>query len=267
MTESVYNIIQAEPEIAPRGPRYQSLRKGKDIPPTYSTFGTHGTSVVVGNVGGYTGTDVPCAHAAKKPTGSFGKIVGNTITPESYLKMTGNRGVQPGNETGFDRQVVTERRPPVPKKDEKPVMGLRSDKNFVVANAVESTLAAPKKKNPPPQPRGVDRATFGKVPKYIESRKEELAASKRMIANGIAAEAREAEMFHELLPSELKELRNGLQARWDTLNREFQTMGFQVETRSKKRRQEQLEAELRSVEAAINKVKRDYVYIFEDHKL
>jgi hypothetical protein len=33
------------------------------------------------------------------------------------------------------------RRPPVPKKDEKPIHGLVSDKNFIVANAVENILA------------------------------------------------------------------------------------------------------------------------------
>jgi len=34
-----------------------------------------------------------------------------------------------------------QRRPPVPKKDEKPIMGLVSDKNYIVANAVENILA------------------------------------------------------------------------------------------------------------------------------
>lgn len=33
---------------------------------------------------------------------------------------------------------------PVPKKDERPIHGLVSDKNFIVANAVENILAAPK---------------------------------------------------------------------------------------------------------------------------
>lgn len=33
------------------------------------------------------------------------------------------------------------KRAPVPKKDEKPIMGLVSDKNFIVANAVENILA------------------------------------------------------------------------------------------------------------------------------
>jgi hypothetical protein len=33
------------------------------------------------------------------------------------------------------------KKPDVPKKDEKPIMGLISDKNYIVANAVENILA------------------------------------------------------------------------------------------------------------------------------
>lgn len=32
-------------------------------------------------------------------------------------------------------------KPPIPKKDERPIHGLVSDKNFIVANAVENILA------------------------------------------------------------------------------------------------------------------------------
>lgn len=46
--------------------------------------------------------------------------------------------------TKFNRDV--ERKPAVPKKDEKPIMGLVSDKNFIVANAVENILAGKYKK-------------------------------------------------------------------------------------------------------------------------
>ena len=36
------------------------------------------------------------------------------------------------------------KKPAIPGKDEKPIHGLVSDKNFIVANAVENILAAPK---------------------------------------------------------------------------------------------------------------------------
>ena len=55
---------------------------------------------------------------------------------------------------------------PVPKKDEKPIMGLVSDKNFIVSNAVENILAAPKL----PTNNEKDflkKKNYGKVPKYL----------------------------------------------------------------------------------------------------
>ena len=32
-------------------------------------------------------------------------------------------------------------KPPIPKRDEKPIMGLKTKKNFILANAVENMLA------------------------------------------------------------------------------------------------------------------------------
>jgi len=61
----------------------------------------------------------------------------------------------------------------VPKKDEKPIMGLVSDKNFIVSNAVENILAAPK------LPTSTDKdylkkKNYGKVPKYLQQIKGEI---------------------------------------------------------------------------------------------
>ena len=60
----------------------------------------------------------------------------------------------------------TEAKPAVPKRDEKPIHGLVSDKNFIVANAVENILAAPKL----PQNTQKDylkKKNYGTVPKYM----------------------------------------------------------------------------------------------------
>lgn len=54
----------------------------------------------------------------------------------------------------------------VPKINEKPIMGLVSDKNFIVSNAVENILAAPKL----PSNSNKDylkKKNYGKVPKYL----------------------------------------------------------------------------------------------------
>jgi hypothetical protein len=62
---------------------------------------------------------------------------------------------------------------PVPKKDEKPIMGLVSDKNFIVSNAVENILAAPNL----PVNREKDflkKKNYGKVPRYLQTIKNEI---------------------------------------------------------------------------------------------
>ena len=55
--------------------------------------------------------------------------------------------------TKFERPNPEARRPPVPKKDEKPVMGLTSNKNFIHTNAVENIMSVAKK----PTPKYVDK--------------------------------------------------------------------------------------------------------------
>ena len=65
------------------------------------------------------------------------------------------------------------KKPAVPKKVEKPIHGLVSDKNFIVANAVENILAAPNL----PASKDKDylkKKNFGKVPKYLTKIKNEI---------------------------------------------------------------------------------------------
>lgn len=67
----------------------------------------------------------------------------------------------------------TEAKAAVPKRDEKPIHGLVSDKNFIVANAVENILAAPKL----PQNTQKDylkKKSYGTVPKYMTKIKNEI---------------------------------------------------------------------------------------------
>lgn len=74
---------------------------------------------------------------------------------------------------GKKAYIADYKKPLVPKKDEKPIHGLVSDKNFIVANAVENILAAPKL----PVSKDKDflkKKNFGKTPKYLEKIKNEI---------------------------------------------------------------------------------------------
>ena len=73
--------------------------------------------------------------------------------------------------TKFNRNGV--KKVAVPKKEEKPIMGLVSDKNFIVSNAVENILAAPKLPGNS-QKDYLKKKNYGKVPKYMQTIKKEI---------------------------------------------------------------------------------------------
>ncbi|KAG5477665.1 hypothetical protein LSCM1_04958 [Leishmania martiniquensis] len=276
--ECVYDLVaDSGPSAAdgnvPSSMPVTAVTKSRRVPPpTASTFGIHGTSAVVANVGGeYTGASV---HPAQKPIGTFGREVGSTVTPEKFLHknegpLTASRGAPTVNNSTFKKSDCQHKKtkPDVPLRNERPVMGLRTEKNFVVANAVENTMAVPTKVMPAPQPRATDREDFGKVPQYITEIKEDLNARKKMLEDLKDADRAAKERWSELSPSELEQLRDGLQRRWDSLNKDYQTRGFsKLETPSQRAHQELLERQLVAVEFAMQKLSRQHVFVFDDQK-
>jgi hypothetical protein len=144
------------------------------VPPTASTFALKTTSKTgLANLAGDYRPEGG-SHSQRGVSLTFGKPKG-TLKPETTgfrKKGTGNPVlIDPANLTKFNR--TAEKKPDVPKKDEKPIMGLVSDKNYIVANAVENILAAPKL----PVNKEKDylkKNNFGKVPKYIQKIKNEI---------------------------------------------------------------------------------------------
>lgn len=74
----------------------------------------------------------------------------------------------------------TKLRPAVPTKDEKPVMGLTSNKNFITANAVEAILAKPKNV-PQEEFQWTMKPDYGKVPMYLRRNKARVAAEREHV--------------------------------------------------------------------------------------
>lgn len=253
-----------------RGP----IKKGdRAPPPTASTFGIHGTSAVVGNAGGE--FTEPSVHPYRKPVGTFGREVGSTVDPAVFLKKnegpnTASRGAPTVNLSKFkkaDRDDPSFRKPDIPSRYDRPVMGLKTDKNYVLANAVENTLAIPTKPNPAVAENPVHRADYGKVPDYLSEIKDEIKARRETMENVNSRMRAANERWSELTPSELAELRTGLQSRWDTLNKEYQSRGFsKLETPSQKAHQVTVEKELRAVEFAMQKLSRNHVFVYDDLK-
>ncbi|KAG8345627.1 putative Calmodulin binding [Trypanosoma vivax] len=271
--ESVFNLIEQEVEPQPLQERYKSkCSKGSVVPPTASTFGFHGTSVVVANMGGE--NTEPSVHPAKKPMSTFGCAVSGTVDPGNFLKKNegpcaASRGVPTVNGTKFVKaeKDVTKRKSDIPSRYDKPIMGLKSDKNYVVANAVENVLAIPTKCIPPTQNRAVDREDFGKVPKYLLEVKADIKERHELVERLKVAQREAEERWSELSAGELEELRQGLQRRWDSLNAEYQSRGFsKLQTPSQKAHHESLGKELNAVEFAMQKLSRSHVFVYDDRR-
>lgn len=103
-------------------------------------------------------------------------------SPQNYrLKHTGTMGdnnLPPVKNYSYDCE---RRKAPVPKATEKPVMGLRSNKNFIVTNAVENILSVPRAAK-----EEIDwqkKSDFGKVPDYLSRIKENIENEYKMIRN------------------------------------------------------------------------------------
>jgi len=88
------------------------------------------------------------------------------------LKATGTMGdnsLPPGTHSIYAvRQYSYDcsyKKDPVPTVKDKPVLGLRSNKNFIVTNAVENILSVPKA--PKSDTNWIEKKDYGKVPDYL----------------------------------------------------------------------------------------------------
>merc|ERR1719408_176666 len=152
-------------------------------------------------------------------------------------------------------------KPALPAKDDKPVMNLVTSKNFVVANAVETILAAPKK-----LPEGAKdylrKEDFGKVPKYLKLIKKDIEAEYDYIRQLQEEEARRSQM-RQISDEERDTLIAGLKEKWEKVNTDYQatTHLTKLDTQGKVKRKEKYEAELQQIEKDIEKLNRKNIYV------
>eukprot|EP00276_Gloeochaete_wittrockiana_P004744 CAMPEP_0184661662 /NCGR_PEP_ID=MMETSP0308-20130426/39501_1 /TAXON_ID=38269 /ORGANISM="Gloeochaete witrockiana, Strain SAG 46.84" /LENGTH=239 /DNA_ID=CAMNT_0027103119 /DNA_START=89 /DNA_END=808 /DNA_ORIENTATION=- len=155
------------------------------------------------------------------------------------------------------------KRAAVPKKEDKPIMGLKSEKNFIVANAVENILMAPAKVQK--QAPSEKHAEYGQVPKYLNQIKDRIVSEYRYIEEMERARQTEGLPRMRVLGAEEKEeLLTGLKTKWEETNRRYQTISFTLDTPSKKKRKEDLEAELEQLEKDIRLLAKEVVVVHDD---
>merc|ERR1719377_281312 len=131
------------------------------------------------------------------------------------------------------KEVKDPLKPPVPRRDEKPIMNLVSSKNFVTANAVENILAAPKKVGQEVKDY-LGKADYGKVPQYLHKIKHDIAEEYEYIRKLQEEEEEEqkANQVRQLTEEEKAALIEGLKAKWEKVNTDYQATTHKVKLES-----------------------------------
>jgi hypothetical protein len=105
----------------------------------------------------------------------------------------------------------------VPTLDDKPIMGLKSDKNYITANAVDVILMQSKKKFKE-QPNFLQKKSYGKVPAYLAELKSKVESEYKTIREmQLKNEEEEAAKKRQLECDELSTLREGLKKKLEQL--------------------------------------------------
>jgi hypothetical protein len=215
---------------------------------------------VVGNLSGdYAFFDGP--HRNTGLGNTFGKPRGSLRSaPAEYRKKgTGTMKLPEANKFAYQ---TTESRPPVPKRNEQPIHGLKSAKNYIVANAVEVILKAPK--TLPAPVNHLAKTTYGRVPKYLNTIKQEIDDEYETLRTLHQEQVDEEDQKRYLLSAqEIKELRAGLKRKWESVNREYQTVTHisKVDTLGLKRKKEGCEKELAQIEKDMALLDKAYVFV------
>lgn len=255
MNESIYQLIPEEHHAEARPPRYHSKHSAA-APPSYTTFPKPVTI----------GRDGSGAALFGRRAANMGREVGHEINPKRFLKAGDGHKKLP-EPTPF-HYADDAKREPVPSRADKPVMGLKTEKNFITANAVEAICTAPKRKVAD-EPLAMTRPSFGKTPKYLERVKGDLDAEKEWVEAARQQQQRyqddaRAQYLHQLPESEKTALLTQLRERWEAKHKQYQALPFARDTAMQIARKEALEREMKEIEDAMAKLNKKVVYVYKD---
>lgn len=269
--ESIYNIVPPKFTPQEKPPMFKSSHSGT-LPPTCSTFHTR-INTTYPSVSNFTG-DAPGKVCPDKGRAFFGRAPGEyKANPDAYMKKFAKSNSVPSlrevKATNPQQLVPSHGLAPsskggVPKASEcRPIMNLVTSKNFIVANAVETILAQPKKVVNTTKDY-LNKEDYGKVPKYLTQIKKDIDAEYDYIRQ--LQEQEEEQMNAQARPltePERQALLGQLKAKWEQVNTGYQgeTHITNIDSTGKLKRKEKNEAELAQLEKDIEKLNKRNITI------
>jgi len=202
------------------------------------------------------------ADTKLRAKGSFGPGNGKS-KPEStrFLKKHAKEPILPNptNPTNPKQR----RKPSVPNRAEKPVMGLVSSKNFITSNAIENILSEPKKKQQD-ELKYTAKSDYGKVPRYLGRNKQRVQKEKAQVQEYIRQQNENTGPLGstmQMQEDERQDLLKYLKEKWAVVNSAYQKMTFTLDTPAKQKRKEKYEKDLLSIEQDIQLLDKGTVFI------
>jgi hypothetical protein len=205
--------------------------------------------------------------AEKRQAATMGPLKVTPPNPQTFLKSYTREDNKLPEPTKFAYSGAVDKRPAVPRRTERPVLGLVTSKNFITCNAVENILAVPKKTDVR-QVSYMNKKGYGKVPTYLEKVKAEIQDEYNYIQQMQEAyeeEGDDGQCRTRMVATEDKlAMLEGLKTNWDRINKAYQTLSFTLDTPAKKQRKEEFEAQLEQIERDIEKLTKGTLFIEED---
>ncbi|CAH1237787.1 ENKUR [Branchiostoma lanceolatum] len=263
--ESIYNLIPRE-EIKPSKPA--RFVEGKP-----------GIIKNAGYTSKFKGTVKTELKKDKAPAKTMGPAKVDVSPPKQFLKKHQKEPKLPPKQE-FHYPDEDSRRPAVPRKEEKPLMGLQTNKNFITTNAVENIMSVPKKPvakyvdtpkgatfNLDPSglnPKYVQKKDYGKTPEYLNRRKEEVQRAQEEYEAYVREHFRRGAM-KSLSEAERQMMLDGLKDNWELLHHQYQGLSVVTDTAPKKARKERMEAEMKQLERDIEAIQKHKTIYVANH--
>lgn len=215
-------------------------------------------------------------HSNRADHKTMGQAKVPVPTTENFLKKHSKEPQLP-DKHDFKYPDENRKKPEVPAKQDQPLMGLKTTKNFITTNAVNAITSVPRRPDKiyvdtkkgdknllepsGMEPVFIHKKEYGSNPQYLIRRQQEMQRAQEEYNAYVAEHFRRGAM-KQLTHDERQHILDGLKENWRVIHDQYQGLSVVTDTAPKKNRKERMEAEMKQLERDIESIeKHKVIYI------